>query len=96
MNISTGLSSINLPALSGSRGAKIYLWPAYNRGPIQNIPRVTRDDHGPFVYTKPDALERDKIFAHAQQNRDVIYTNKGAARTEMNAIAPGSLFDARA
>jgi hypothetical protein len=94
MNISAGLSVIDIPRTSASaRTGKIYLWPAYDRGPVHKVPRVSRDDSPWVIINNVDPSRRDDIIASAAVKSDVQYLESG--RTMWGEPSqPGSLFDA--
>jgi hypothetical protein len=96
MNISQGLSVIQMPQSSSiSAGAKIYLWPAYNQGPVQKPPQITREDSPRYIYKNVSAEDRENILSYARENRETQYTNSGYLASKPYAMLPGSLFDAR-
>ncbi|HOW83928.1 MAG TPA: hypothetical protein PK573_15310 [Spirochaetota bacterium] len=96
MNISSGLSVINMPQSSSiSRGDRIYLWPSYAQGQVDKTPRITRDDTPQYIYKNTSREERENILAYARENRETQYTQKGYITSKNYLMQPGSLFDAR-
>jgi hypothetical protein len=96
MQISTGLSEINIPKLNNNRvqNEKIYLWPLYDPGKIQNIREVHRHPDLDILYSKPSGEERDSMIRHYLKKPDHEYTASGSITQKYPHLPPGSLFNA--
>jgi len=96
MNISTGMSEINL-SRSGQNSpvsGKNYIWPKYHDGKVDKIKSQEPHSREP-IYSKPDLVEREKLVSKMFQSENQ-YDSYGKADSRKPLIAPGSFFDALA
>jgi len=95
MNISTGLSEINLQSLGGpSKAQKLYTWPSYQQNRVQNIRPVRNRPAQELTYIKPKPEERDELIKQLHSKGEESYNAKGRGINESKLIKPGSFFDA--
>lgn len=96
MNISTGISEINLrragenSAVSG----KNYIWPKYHEGKVEKVKNFSPRDGEP-IYTKPTLAEREKLIGMMFRSEEG-YDSYGKTDSRRPFIKPGSFFDALA
>jgi len=64
MNISTGISEINLRRTDSTSSVydKSYIWPKYHDGKIDRINDINPQDREP-IYYKPTLVEREKLLS---------------------------------
>ena len=91
MNISTGISEINLAARANSAGKtqKAYVWPAYNNGIINRINRIS-DRIASNIYTaKP--LTKEDIPGNIM--KEAAYNSWGEVKNTPSSYYPGQYLD---
>lgn len=96
MNISTGISEINLRR-SGENSAvsgKNYIWPKYHDAKVEKIKSPGPRDNEPLYY-KPTIAEREKLLGSISLTENE-YNSYGKADNRKPFIKPGSFFDALA
>lgn len=96
MNISTGISEINL-SRTGSNSpvsGKNYIWPKYHEGRVQKVADSLNRYEEP-IYYKPNIAEREKIMGMMFQ-MESGYDSSGKIENSRPFIKPGSLFTALA
>ena len=94
MNISTGISEINL-SRSGSNSplsGKNYIWPKYHEGKVQKVGDALSREKEP-VYYKPGLIEREQIIGMMFKT-EAEYNSTGKIENSRPFIKPGSLFTA--
>lgn len=96
MNISTGISEVNLSRTAGNSpvSGKNYIWPKYHEGKVQKI-TDSLNGNGEPVYYKPNIAEREKIIGMMFQ-MESGYDSSGKIENSRPFIKPGSLFTALA
>lgn len=95
MNISGGISEITFSSQAGSasRPGKIYLWPNYNAGRVNQIRGVVNKTESNIIYSKPLGEDIVKVIRdHAESPRH--YTSAGSIQKGSTGTYPGMLFDA--
>lgn len=92
MNISTGISEINLHAGSSAsqKTGKIYIWPVYNSGAIAGIQRVVRETGSGAGYIKPYSMD---LNAAPQNARDEEYSPDGRIQSRSASYYPGQYLN---
>ncbi len=95
MNISSGISTINIPSLNGNDrvAGKTYIWPSYHQGSVERIKALGRRPQEP-IYFKPSPEKRDEILS--SMKHEEAYSTQGIVSQMSPEIAPGSLFNALA
>jgi len=96
MNISTGISEINL-SRSGANSpvsGKNYIWPKYHEGKVEKVKSPGPQDGQP-VYSKPSLVEKEKLMGLISKTENQ-YDSYGRADSRRPLIKPGSFFDALA
>jgi hypothetical protein len=96
MNISTGISAINLNRAgeSSSVSSKSYIWPKYHDGKVDKITYPGPRDGEP-VYSKPTLAEKEKLIGMMYRSENE-YDSYGRTDSRKPFIKPGSFFDALA
>jgi len=96
MNISTGISEINLSRAGENSpvSGKNYIWPKYHDGKVEKIKSQIPQEREP-IYSKPSLAEREKLVAQ-MFNTEKEYDSYGKTDTRKTFIKPGSFFDALA
>jgi len=96
MNISTGISEINLSRLGENSpvSGKNYIWPKYHDGKVEKIKSPEPRDGQP-VYSKPSVAERDKLLGSMSAS-ETEYDSYGRTDSRKPFVKPGSFFDALA
>jgi len=94
MNISSGISAINIASGSGVNRVsnKTYVWPVYQDGKVEKIKSANRQ-FGEPVYFKPSENARDEILKNAALTEN-SYTPQGTIAKTSPKIERGSLFSA--
>lgn len=96
MNISGGLSVINIPATSGaSQASKVYLWPDYDRGSIEKIQPVTKETPDRIFYTRATDEDTQRIISAVREQKENSYSPTGSYSDKNSLVRPGMLFDAK-
>lgn len=96
MNISTGISEINLGRTGQNSpvSGKNYIWPKYHDGKVDPIKK--RDPHeDQLIYFKPSKSEKEKLLGMIN-NTEPGYNSYGKTEHTRPFIKPGSFFDALA
>lgn len=95
MNISGGMSVINIPAVYGtSKAAKVYLWPDYARGTVEKIKPLTRETPGNIFYTRASDEDMELIISAVKEQSASAYSSSGKYSEINPMVRPGLLFDA--
>ncbi|PKL17652.1 MAG: hypothetical protein CVV49_09930 [Spirochaetae bacterium HGW-Spirochaetae-5] len=96
MNISTGMSEINLSRAGANSpvSGKSYIWPKYIDAKVEKIKSPGPEERQP-IYSKPDLAEREKLVSKMFQSEDQ-YDSYGRSDSRKPLITPGSFFDALA
>ena len=96
MNISTGMSEINLSRAGANSpvSGKSYIWPKYIDAKVEKIKNPGPEERQP-IYSKPDLAEREKLVSKMLQSENE-YDSYGKADSRKPFIKPGSFFDALA
>lgn len=96
MNISTGISEINLSRTGTNNpvSGKSYIWPKYHEGRVEKITNPG-PQHDQPVYSKPSLQEREKLIGMMYRSENG-YDSYGKAENRRPFIKPGSFFDALA
>lgn len=96
MNISTGISEINLNRAGGNSpvSGKNYIWPKYHDGKVEKIKSQGPRDGEP-IYTKPNLPEKEKLISMMFKTENE-YDSYGKTDSRRPFIKPGSFFDALA
>jgi len=94
MRISSGISEIYFhnPA-NDIKSERVFVWPVYNAGRIENIHGITRQTQSNVIYAKPSNEDKEKILTHYSARPEETYTQKGN-RQPLQTFQPGTLFDA--
>lgn len=94
MNISTGISEINLGRTGSntSVSGKNYIWPRYHEGRVHKTGDVLSRDSEP-VYYKPGLAEREQIIGMMFKT-ETEYNSNGRIENSRPYVKPGSLFTA--
>jgi len=91
MRISSGIAEINFNRLNAD---KIYVWPQYAEGRVENIQRTPRKNESVGAYYKPSPEERNKILDLMNNPLSKEYSPSGILSRTGSGIRPGMLFDA--
>jgi hypothetical protein len=91
MRISSGMAEIGFNNISAE---KIYVWPQYNEGRVQNIRNIDRRTDPSAVYYKPSPRERERMLALYRETSYTEYSPAGRITRPAAGIRPGTLFDA--
>ncbi len=96
MNISTGISEINLSRAGANSPAesKSYIWPKYHEGKVQKVQNNVQPERE-LIYFKPTRSELEKLTTQMQA-RETNYNSNGSINNIAPFIKPGSFFDALA
>ena len=96
MNISTGISQINLSRAGENSpvSGKNYIWPKYHDGKVEKIKNSAPQDEEP-VYSKPSRAEKERLMGMISKFENE-YDSYGKADSRKSVIKPGSFFDALA
>lgn len=96
MNISTGISAINInrPGENSPVSGKSYIWPKYHEGKVEKVTNPGPQDGQP-VYSKPSLAEREKLLG-IMYRAENEYDSYGKTDSRRPFIKPGSFFDALA
>jgi len=96
MNISTGISEINLSRAGENSpvSTKNYIWPKYHEGKVEKISNPGPQDGQP-VYSKPSLAEKEKLLGMMFRSENE-YDSYGKTDSRKPFIKPGSFFDALA
>ena len=94
MNISTGISEINLSRAGNNSpvSGKNYIWPKYHEGKVQKVGDVFSREKEP-VYYKPGPAEKEQITGMMFKTESG-YDSTGKIQNSRPFIKPGSLFTA--
>lgn len=94
MNISTGISEINLGRLAGNSpvSGKNYIWPKYHEGRVQKVTDSLSKGNEP-VYYKPNPAEKEQIIGMMFKT-ETGYDSTGKIENNRPFVKPGSLFTA--
>lgn len=94
MNISTGMSVINYPALRGNsvESRKLYLWPVYNAGGVEKVHAVRGRTSSP-VNIQAVSEEYANQIHKMKESGEMLYTSQGRAYNSNIISSPlGSMF----
>lgn len=96
MNISTGMSEINLSRAGANSpvSGKNYIWPKYHDGKVGKIKNQLPQNREP-IYLKPSLVEREKLVGMMFKSEEE-YNSYGKTDNRKSPITPGSFFDALA
>ncbi len=96
MNISTGMSEINLSraAENSKVSGKSYIWPKYHDGKVEKVKSQGPQDGQP-VYSKPTLSEKENLLGIMSKTENE-YNSYGKADSRKAFMKPGSFFDALA
>ena len=96
MNISTGISEINLRRTDSTLPVydKSYIWPKYHEGRIDRVSGLNPQEREP-IYYKPTLPEREKLLS-LMFNPEHEYNSSGKTVSRNHLIKPGSFFEALA
>jgi len=94
MNISTGISEINLnrTGINSPVSGKHYIWPKYHEGRVQKVSDSLSKGNEP-VYYKPNTAEREQIIGMMFKTESG-YDSTGKVENTRPYVRPGSLFTA--
>ncbi len=95
MRISSGIAEISQHSYRNNRveNSKMYVWPVYNAGRVEQIRGITRKTDSNVVYSKPTVEDAEKIHKLVTENTMSEYTASGSQDMKVS-IEPGTLFDA--
>jgi hypothetical protein len=96
MNISTGMSEINLRRADSIAPVydKTYIWPKYHEGKVESISSFNSKYREP-IYFKPTLEEREKLLS-LMFKPEQEYSSSGKTINLNTSIKPGSFFEALA
>ncbi len=96
MRISSGMAEIGFAAQGGQRIAseRLYVWPLYNAGQVENIHGVARRTESNILYAKPSPEDRNRIMDLAKDRSFSEYSSSGRIGRNGAGLQPGALFDA--
>lgn len=96
MNISTGISEINLSRAADNSpvSGKSYIWPKYHEGKVEKVKSPGPQDGQP-VYSKPTLTEKENLLG-IMSRAENEYNASGRTDSRKAFMKPGSFFDALA
>lgn len=96
MNISTGISEINLRRAGENSqvSGKSFVWPKYHEGRVDKINSPSPWEREP-VYYKPSLADREKLIKSMLATANE-YNSYGKTDSRKPFIQPGSFFNALA
>lgn len=97
MKISSGFSEININTLQSNkiRSEKLYVWPVYDQGKVEQIHAVTRRTESNIAYSKPVESDHMKLMGISRNTFESEYNSSGkVTQRSVLAAQPGTFFDA--
>ncbi|MBN1495838.1 MAG: hypothetical protein JXA07_03660 [Spirochaetes bacterium] len=91
MRISSGLAEITFNRISDER---IFVWPRYAGGRVNDVGRVARRDDPFPLYYKPPMEESEELIARYRNDSNTEYSPSGRIVKASPGIRPGLLFEA--
>jgi hypothetical protein len=97
MNISTGISEINLRRTDSNSPVydTSYIWPKYHEGKIERVKNDINPQDRELIYYKPTPADREKLLS-LMSNSENEYNSSGKVITANHQIKSGSFFEALA